>query len=160
RARRYYPGWTVRAVRVAQAHDGTQTFVIAGLARERHSDSRLCALVSIEHGRGAMLCHHEVHPTVSVEIGGRGASLLSIDFDAGLHRSQGLETPVAVSQKEQAPSGVLPWYLHAGGKEVLAEKQVIHGVPVEVRHEGRECGGDLCDVGKRDRFERCSSGFC
>src|SRR5688572_5419158 len=109
--------------------------------------------VPVEPGLRAVLCHHEVHSSVAVEIARGRAALLTVHRDPALLTRHGVEPALAIALQQQAAPGIVPRHLGREREEILTEKKILRAVPVEVRCTHRKSGRELGWERQRRRFE-------
>src|SRR5689334_1845213 len=93
--------------------------------------------------RCPVLRDNQVHSSVVIEICHSRTSLLSINFNPRFLARHGREIPCPIPTEQQTPPRVTPWNFRLVGKKILAQKDILVSVSVEIRNVHAECRSKL-----------------
>src|SRR4029079_5627269 len=100
-ARRCPPGFK------PEPQNRTEPLWISSHAFHSNSHAPFSVAVVKQHGRRAILRHHQVHAPVTIIISRGAPALLAINFDSTFSAIDRLETTVPIAAQKQAASGVV-----------------------------------------------------
>ena len=123
--------WSDPAITLQSDHrpDGV---AVAWGAHQPDAQAGFGAGVSVEPGLSAVLRDHDVGAPVVIEITQRQPALLAIHAQTALLAGHRRETPVTLSQQEQAASGILSRRVGLGAEKVLGQHEIFAAVAIQV----------------------------
>jgi hypothetical protein len=82
--------------------------------------------------RRTILGDHQIRPPILVKVCDRSATLLAINFDAGLLAGHGLQPSRSITAQQQPAACVIARDFRLIGKKILAQKNVLMAVAIEI----------------------------
>src|SRR5882724_10032875 len=127
-----------------KTHRGADAQRISGWPHESHAQSGLCSNILEQLRWRAILSHHQISASVSVEIRHSRSALFPIDFDAGIlaGNSDQLASPV-VSEPYPA-AGVQARRFRLQREKILTQKHIFVAISVKIRHVDCKTRRELC----------------
>src|SRR6185503_17970041 len=104
---------------------------------QAYAQSRLSSRISKQSCFRSILCHDQIGSPVLVIIRRRRAALFAVDQDPALLSGHHTKAAISVAFQEQTTTRVISRSLRLRGEKVLAQKNVLVAIAIEIRDANR-----------------------
>jgi hypothetical protein len=90
-----------------------------------------------------VLCHHQVHAPIPIQIPERRAALIAKNVESAFRSVHRRESTIPVTTQPKSTPGIVSFCGWIVAEEILTEKHIFLSAPIQISHANGECRSPL-----------------